>query len=73
MIHKHSLNFMSLSVVVEYSYTPAERATLEYPGCPEEFEVISVFHAGEAIDDFLESAGLDSELKNSLIQDLRGE
>jgi hypothetical protein len=31
-----------IPVIVEYEYQPSEKQELNYPGCPEEIEIISV-------------------------------
>lgn len=39
-------------IIVLFFYTPAERATFDYPGCPAELEIAGVYdkHTGTSID-----------------------
>ena len=44
-------DFEGCKLTVEYYYHPAERATLEYPGCEEEFVIESIkFPSGADVD-----------------------
>lgn len=36
------LEFVGIKMVAEYNYQPAERQTMDHPGCDESFEVIGV-------------------------------
>ena len=47
-------------LTVEYYYHPAERATLEYPGCDEEFVIESIkFPSGADLDDFFTKEAIE--------------
>lgn len=44
------INFDGFELVVRGDYTPAERATRYYPGCPDGFDVTEVYLADSAVD-----------------------
>lgn len=73
MTHIHNFTFKDLPVSVAFCFTPAEPAGINYPGCDEDYEVISVKHAGEYILDFIESSGMLEDLTQALIKDMKNE
>jgi phage terminase Nu1 subunit (DNA packaging protein) len=46
---KTTVQHRGITLEVEYDYQPAERQTLEYPGCPEDACVNTVTHLGDEI------------------------
>jgi hypothetical protein len=60
-----NITHMGVDLVVTYDYEPAERQTLEYPGCPEQLDVVQVNHKGEDITELL-----DWEMVESIAQKL---
>jgi len=44
------MEFDGFDLVVRGDYQPEEKATQEYPGCPEDFEVLQVYLRDSAVD-----------------------
>lgn len=73
MTHTHKFTYLSLPVSVEFSFTPGEKQTTNSPGCDEDYEILSIYHGGEDIMDFIETAELLENLTEEMIRDLKGE
>jgi len=41
---KNSIEYRGIDFRVEWEYTPGEPQTNDYPGCPEEAEIIRIMH-----------------------------
>lgn len=71
MTYEADFDFRSLPIHVEYTYSPAEKGSWNYPGCEEEHDICVVTHAGELINDFIDDMDLWDELINELIEHLK--
>ena len=49
-----TISYGGLELEIEYSYQPAERQTLEDPGCSEEFEITKITYKGNDFTEFIE-------------------
>lgn len=56
------ITYSNVKLRVVGDYQPGERATSDYPGCAEDFEVAEVFAADSKIDlcDMLDDASVES-------------
>lgn len=57
-----NIEYCGVALLVIGDYQPGERATRDYPGCAEDFEVAEVFAADSKIDlcDMLDDASVES-------------
>ncbi len=54
-----TVNYRGIELQVAYTWHPAERATHNYPGCPEEFDIQGVYHLGENIINIFSDEQID--------------
>jgi hypothetical protein len=47
------------SMEVSWNYTPAEKGGLEYPGCPEEYEIYKIVMNGQEASEMLSETALE--------------
>ena len=58
--HTQTFNYYGIDFDVEFNYSPAEPEVTYYsdgsgyPGCPSEFEIITIFHKGDDLTELLE-------------------
>jgi hypothetical protein len=52
--------WIEIEIDVEYEYHPAEAQTLEYPGCDESIEDVSVMFGNHLITDQIDTKTMDT-------------
>jgi hypothetical protein len=67
------ITYKSLELTVEYTYSKPEPMTREYPGCPEEYNIVTVYHGDILINDFIDEMDLWDEITEQLILEITGE
>jgi hypothetical protein len=55
MAYKDRINYKGIDIDFEYTYSPEERQTYDYPGCSEEWEIYNLKINGQDADELLES------------------
>jgi hypothetical protein len=61
-----------LTLQVDFDYTPAERATFNYPGCGEEIEINAIFLGVSEISGLLSEDALE-EIRDQIRKDMQRE
>lgn len=65
----HTYNFRGFDFEFKVNYQPEERATLEYPGCSEEYEIYDITLNGINASELLENC--IEEFEEELIKHLK--
>ena len=65
------IEYMGTIIDVDFYHQPAEKATREYPGCEESFDVLNVEYKGVNITQFLWDTNEMHRVEEALIKQLK--
>lgn len=63
---QYDITYQGIPFEVEVEIQRAESSTLEYPGCDERIDIVSIYHNGTDFTDFFFQYGSDRSIRRTI-------